>query len=133
MKPSDANVDVFDNGDEYFFEFELHGLPRDEFHVSRHGDALYLTGVRTTPNQTENECQAGRPRGAFVHRLTLPPDSRLNEIRANFHDGTLQVHVPKKTRDGNEKSAAAELADPNVNAPSGLQAEPILKDQRQRV
>jgi len=113
QKPNDAVLDAFDNGNEYLLEFDLHGLTREEIHISRHGEALFLTGVRTAQSHGENFPGVERPNGAFVQRLVLPPDSCLNEIRATFQDGTLHVHVPKKpAQDGNEKSQTGFLEEP---------------------
>jgi|SRR5208283_3492360 len=102
--PNDTAVDAFDKGEEYLFEFDLHGLTQEEIHISRNGDALYLTGVRTTPIQVGNGLRPERPNGAFVQRLVLPPDSCVNEIQATLQDGVLQVHVPRKApEEENEK------------------------------
>ncbi len=97
--PNDAAVDVSDQGEEYLYEFDQHGLTEEEIHISRNGYALYLTGVRTTPIQVGNGLRTERPNGAFVQRLVLPPDSCINEIQATLQDGVLQVHVPRKAPD----------------------------------
>ena len=102
--PNDAAVEATDKSGEYLFEFDLHGLTQEEIHISRNGDALYLTGVRTTPIQVGNGLQTERPNGAFVQRLVLPPDSCINKIQATIQDGVLQVHVPRNApEDESEK------------------------------
>jgi len=103
--PNVAAVDASDKSREYLFEFDLHGLTHEEIHISRNGDALYLTGVRTTPIQVGNGLRTERLNGAFVQRLVLPPDSCINEIQATLQDGVLQVHVPRNApEDESERS-----------------------------
>jgi len=96
QKPNNAALDAFDKGEEYLFEFDLHGLTQEEIHISLNGGALYLTGVRTSLSHGGSGLRTECPSGAFVQRLVLPPDSRVNEIQAKFQDGVLQVHVPRK-------------------------------------
>lgn len=96
QKTNDAAVGASDIGKEYLIEFDLHGLTREEVHISLNGDALYLTGVRTTLSHSENSPKAERPNGAFVRRLVLPPDPSIYEIHATIQDGVLQVHIPKR-------------------------------------
>jgi HSP20 family protein len=104
QNPNDAAVDASGKGEEYLFEFDLHGLTQEEIHISLNEDALYLTGVRTTLSHGGSGLRTERPSGAFVQRLVLPPDSRVNEIQATLQDGILQVHVPKKApEDESEK------------------------------
>ena len=111
--PNDTDVDAIDKGEEYLYAFDLHGLTEEEIHISRNGDALYLTGVRTTPIQVGNGLRTERPNGAFVQRLVLPPDSCINEIHATLQDGVLQVHVPRKAPgDESEKPFSAHSEEP---------------------
>lgn len=113
QKPNDAAVDAFDKGEEYLFEFDLHGLTQEEIHLSLHAGALYLTGVRTTVSHSGSDLQTGHSNGAFVQRLVLPPDSSIDEIHATIQDGVLQVHVPKKTpQDNNENSRSVPFEEP---------------------
>ena len=113
QKPNDAVADAPDKGGKYLFEFELHGLTSEEIHISLNGDALYLTGVRTTQSHDGSGLRTERPNGAFVQRLVLPPDSCVNEIQATLQDDVLQVHVPRKApQDENEKSRAVQFEEP---------------------
>jgi HSP20 family molecular chaperone IbpA len=89
--------DVSDTGGEYLVEFDLPGLTQEEIHFSQRGDALYVTGVRTTPNHGESSLRTGHPNGAFVRRLVLPSDSCRNEIQATFQDGVLRLRIPRET------------------------------------
>ncbi|HTY88133.1 MAG TPA: Hsp20/alpha crystallin family protein [Candidatus Acidoferrum sp.] len=110
MKPNDAAVEAYDNGEEYLFEFDLHGLTPEEVHLSLQGDALFLTGVRTAPIHAGNGLWTERPNGAFVRRLVLPHDSCARETQATIQDGVLRVHVPKKpSQDEAEQSCVMQL------------------------
>jgi len=90
-------VDVSDLGTEYLFEFDLPGLVREEIQISLDGNALFITGVRTTQRYGGKSLRAERPAGAFVRRLVLPADARADEIRATIQNGILELQVPRKT------------------------------------
>lgn len=118
--PNDAAVDAADKGEEYLFEFDLHGLSQEEIHISLNGDALYLTGVRTTLSHGGSGLRTECPSGAFVQRLVLPPDSCVNEIQATLQDGVLQVHVPKKApEDESEKPFSVHSEEPKYEHTPG--------------
>lgn len=118
--PNDAAVDATDKGGEYLFEFDLHGLTQEEIHISRNGDALYLTGVRTTPIQVGNGLRTERPNGAFVQRLVLPADACSDEIHAILQDGVLELHVPRKLPpDENGKSNIIPFEEPHYEHTPG--------------
>jgi HSP20 family protein len=89
-------VDVSDTGEEYLFECDLPGLTQEEIHFSQRGDALYVTGVRTTQSHGGSSLRNERPNGAFVRRLVLPPDSCRHEIQATFQDGVLRLRIPRE-------------------------------------
>ena len=36
-----------------------------------------------------------RPYGSFVRTLTLPKGVDSDQIKANYHDGVLALHIPK--------------------------------------
>jgi len=113
QKPNDVTADVSDKGEEYLYEFDLHGLTQEEIHLSLHGDALYLTGVRTILSHGGSGLRTECPSGAFVQRLVLPPDSCVNEVQATLQDGVLQVHVPKKApEDESEKPFSVHSEEP---------------------
>jgi len=83
-------------------------------------DALYLTGGRTTTSHNGNCLWAERPRGAFVQRLALPPDSCVNEIQAIIPDGVLQLHVPRKApADESEKPFIVHSEEPKYEHTPG--------------
>jgi HSP20 family molecular chaperone IbpA len=88
-------VDVTESGEEYLFQFDLPGLKKEEFQVRVDGTTLSLTGVRTTWRCGEKRLRVERLSGAFVRRLVLPKDSRIERIHATLCNGVLQLHVPK--------------------------------------
>jgi HSP20 family molecular chaperone IbpA len=105
-------VDVTETSQGYLFEFDLPGLTRREIQISVAGNALRLTGVRTTLRHGGKAFRAERPAGEFVRQLVLPPDACGPEIRVTLQDGVLQLHVPKAN-----PAAAAEAGPGQVEAP----------------
>lgn len=107
-------VDVTETSQGYAFEFDLPGLTRRDIQISVAGNALCLTGVRTTLRHGGEALRAERPAGEFVRRLLLPPDACAEEIRVTLRDGVLLLHVPKLKQPGKEDGARTSPAEDQI-------------------
>ncbi len=76
---------------------ELAGLdPEKDVDVSVHGDTLHIEAERHE-EETEEERDYLRREfryGAFVRDLTLPKGVTAKDVKANYHNGILEVEVP---------------------------------------
>jgi HSP20 family protein len=92
-------VDICEAGKEYFLEVDLPGLKPQEMRVSTDGDVLSISGERPPLHNDCKSLRVERPSGAFVRRLALPKDAVGGEIHATFHDGVLQLRMPRRHPD----------------------------------
>lgn len=87
-------VDLTETGREYVFEVDLPGLKPGEVQVRVDSDELSISGQRMPRHQGGKNVRVERPSGAFVRHLPLPQDAD-GEINATFHDGVLELRVPR--------------------------------------
>lgn len=89
-------MDVFEKDGELVVQADLPGMKKNEVEVSVENGDLVLRGERKHEKEIRNEdyFRAERSYGRFFRRLPLPADTRPDAVKANFHDGVLDVHVP---------------------------------------
>ncbi len=90
-------VDIAEDDKEYVVRAELPGLKKQDVNVSFANGVLHISGERKQEKEDKGrqyhriECSYGR----FSRSFTLPADTNPNQIRADFKDGVLFVHVAK--------------------------------------
>jgi HSP20 family protein len=86
-------ADVFENDGEFTIMIDLPGIDRATLDISVDDNRLAVNGSRPALGtmQHRNEC----PRGNFLRTFTVPASVDQKEIRADYKDGVLQVHLPK--------------------------------------
>ena len=92
-------VDVYGDENEYVFEFELPGFKKENVKVNVENNILTVSG-ETLKEKTEDNGKSyhvsERRFGSFKRQFTLPEDSDLNGISANYNEGILELKVQKK-------------------------------------
>ncbi|HEX2222683.1 MAG TPA: Hsp20/alpha crystallin family protein [Thermoanaerobaculia bacterium] len=100
-------VDVLETEDSYLLFAELPGVRREDIQLQVKDRRLELSGRRPTLGENRNflrmECSYGPFRRAF--ELAVPVESE--SITAQFEQGVLKVHVPKRGA-GSTRAAARE-------------------------
>jgi HSP20 family protein len=104
-------VDVSEARQEYVFEVDLPGLKPQEIQLHVDSEGLSISGQRLPRHRGGKRVRVGRPSGAFVRLLPLPPDAH-GEIHAIFGDGVLELHVPKARPDSDPGQAQAMAREP---------------------
>jgi hypothetical protein len=61
----------------------------------RIGRLEVITGERQPKDEATRRYRSERWTGRFVRSFTLQPNVRGDDVRADYHDGVLTVHVPK--------------------------------------
>jgi HSP20 family protein len=90
-------MDVIEDDHEYLFKVDLPEMKRDDVKVTIENGILYISGERKFEKE-EKKRQFHRLErffGTFERTFTLPEDADATKIMAEFHDGVLQVHLPK--------------------------------------
>jgi len=109
-------VDLTETSQEYVFEVDLPGLKPGEVQVRVDSDALSISGHRMSKHQGGKNVRVERPSGAFVRHLPLPQDAD-GEINTTFHDGVLELRVPRAHPDSEPAETRALGREPEEAAP----------------
>ena len=90
-------LDVIDRDDEVLVRAELPGVKRDDLAVEMAGGLLTIRGEKRHEEKVEKG-EAVRTEiayGAFKRTIALPTGLDQEQVKAEFHDGILEVHLPK--------------------------------------
>ena len=87
-------LDVRETEDEYLVMVDLPGVKSEDVSIEFNDQVLSISGSRV-PVETGESQLVERPYGSFVRNLTLPKGVDSDEIRADYHDGVLELHIPK--------------------------------------
>ena len=91
-------VDIIEDDHEYLFKADLPEMKKDDVKVTIENGILYICGERKTEKEEKKRKfhRLERFFGTFERTFTVPEDADPTKIVAEFHDGVLQVHLPKR-------------------------------------
>jgi HSP20 family protein len=91
-------VDIIEDDHEYLFKADLPEMRKDDVKVTIENGILYISGERRTEKEEKKRKfhRLERFFGTFERTFTVPEDADTTKIVADFHDGVLQVHLPKR-------------------------------------
>jgi HSP20 family protein len=91
-------VDIIEDDHEYLFKADLPEMRKDDVKVTIENGVLYISGDRRTEKEEKKRKfhRLERFFGTFERTFTVPEDADTTKILAEFHDGVLQVHLPKR-------------------------------------
>jgi len=90
-------VDVWETEDEIVYAFDLPGVPQDKISVEFDENAVTVSAEREREQKVESDgfYRFERRFGTFVRTVGLPHGVGEDQIRAEYHDGVLELHVAK--------------------------------------
>jgi HSP20 family protein len=90
-------VDIEETADEFVFKADLPGVSQKDVKVNLLGDTLTIRGERKQESEPKNggTHRAERIYGAFERTFKLGTPVRNDNVRAQYKDGVLEIHVPK--------------------------------------
>jgi HSP20 family protein len=90
-------VDVIEDDKEYLVKAELPEVKKEDVKVTFVDGALHISGERKFEKEEKNRRyhRIERAYGSFDRAFVLPEGTKPEEIKASFHDGLLEVHLPK--------------------------------------
>jgi HSP20 family protein len=90
------DIDVFEKDNCLVTRIDLPGMKKEEVTVEVTDGHLAVSGERTTVKEEkkDNEYRSERAYGSFYRAVPLPQGARLEEVKATFADGVLEVAVP---------------------------------------
>jgi HSP20 family protein len=91
-------VDIIEDDHEYLFKADLPEMRKEDVKVTIENGVLYISGERKTEKEEKKRKfhRLERFFGTFERTFTVPEDADTTKIVADFHDGVLQVHLPKR-------------------------------------
>ena len=87
-------ADVYENDGEYTVAVDLPGIDRATLDISVDDDRLTIKGNRVARETARHRAEC--PSGKFLKTFSVPAAVDQNDIRADYKDGVLQVHLPKR-------------------------------------
>lgn len=93
-------ADITEDEKEYVIRAELPDVPAENVKVTVENGVLTISGERTFEKEENGRKyhRVERAYGSFVRAFTLPEDAQADEIRAEFKEGMLSIHLPKSER-----------------------------------
>jgi HSP20 family protein len=88
-------ADVYENDEEYTVAVDLPGIDRSTLDISMDDNRLTVRGNREAQDTTKHRGEC--PRGSFLRTFSVPASVDQQDIRADYKDGVLQVHLPKRS------------------------------------
>ncbi|HEX8283196.1 MAG TPA: Hsp20/alpha crystallin family protein [Pyrinomonadaceae bacterium] len=88
-------ADVYEDEGEYLLALDLPGINREGLDVSLDEGRLVIRGERA-PAEGLHTRRAERPQGRFVRTFSLPDAVERGAITADYKDGVLLLHLPKR-------------------------------------
>ncbi len=90
-------MDLVETDDHFVLRADLPGLDEDDVHIEVEDDVLTVSGERKAEHEEQREgfYRVERAFGAFRRSLTLPEGVDAEAVEAAFHNGVLEVRIPK--------------------------------------
>ena len=87
-------ADVWENDGAYTIAVDLPGIDRATLDISVDDSRLTIRGERAGQDGTPHRGEC--PRGKFLRTFSVPASVDQSDIKADYKDGVLQVHLPKR-------------------------------------
>jgi HSP20 family protein len=103
-------IEVSQQNGRYNIRAELPGLEPKDVKVDMENDALVIQGERRF-EQEENEGgmqRTERQYGLFYRSIPLPEGAKMEQAKAKFHNGVLEVTIPVPEQQNNRRSIPVE-------------------------
>jgi HSP20 family protein len=91
------SVDVWETENEIVYAFDLPGIPEDKISIELDDGALTVSGERERTDEVADErfYRYERRFGAFTRTIGLPQGVGDADVKAEYANGVLEVHVAK--------------------------------------
>lgn len=93
-------VDVIEDQKEYLIKAELPEVQKDDVKVTVENGTLVVSGERKAEKEENGRTfhRVERRYGRFERSFAIPEDADAGNVRAEFKDGVLRVHVAKSEK-----------------------------------
>lgn len=93
-------VDIAEDDKEYLIKVELPEVSKDDVKVTVEGGTLTISGERKAEKEEKGRKfhRIERYYGRFERSFTIPDDAEPDNVKAEFKDGVLRVHLAKSEK-----------------------------------
>jgi len=93
-------IDVFEKDNRLVTKIDLPGMKKDDVTVEVTDGQLAISGERKREAEEKGEdfYRCEREYGSFYRAVPLPEGARIEDVKATFSDGVLEVSVPLPAR-----------------------------------
>jgi HSP20 family protein len=90
-------LDVWETDDEIVYAFDLPGIPEDKISIEFEDGSLSVSAERERTEEVSRDrfYRFERRYGSFTRSIGLPQGVGEKDIRADYKDGVLELHVTK--------------------------------------
>jgi len=93
-------INVFRQGHDFVLVAELPGVDKDALDVQVKGRQVHIKGAKTVEfADGASVHRRERRSGTFNRALTIPADINADNVKAEYRDGVLAVHLPRAEAD----------------------------------
>lgn len=93
-------VDIAEDAKEYLVKVELPEVTKDDVKVTVESGTLTISGERKTEKEEKGRKfhRVERYYGRFERSFSIPEDAESDNVKAEFKDGVLRVHLAKSEK-----------------------------------
>ncbi|MEO5789153.1 MAG: Hsp20/alpha crystallin family protein [Gelidibacter sp.] len=99
-------VNIKENSDEFYLEIAVPGMKKSDFNIDLDNKILSISSETKEEHEEKKDNYTRREFGysSFKRTFTLPDTIEADKIKAEYKDGILTVHLPKR-EEAKEKPA----------------------------
>ena len=110
MEEVSPSVDLYEEGDDIILKAELPGINKQDVSVNLTDHIITISGEKKKEEKVEdkNFYRVERSYGSFTRSFELPSDVKADQVKAKFHDGVLEIRMPK-TEEAKQKAKSVPI------------------------
>lgn len=89
-------IDTVENKDNYIIYVEVPGMSKEDIKINVTENSLTISGEKKREEDDENLHYSERSFGKFERSFTLSSQIDVNNIKADYKNGVLNIVLPKK-------------------------------------
>jgi HSP20 family protein len=87
-------ADIYETNEEFVIAADVPGIDRSSLEITLDDNRLHIRGIRHLESPANSRSE--RVSGTFHRSFGLPKTIDQNNIRADYKDGVLEIHLPKR-------------------------------------